>query len=161
MRRALVLVVALAALIGALLAAPAAAGMPEIVGERIFLLCGVEGFDPCIEEFPADEPFWIYHGVFMPTGPDINMKRDVPAVGHFDFKLYVDGVEVAKDWTFHPGPAVFGLFVFPEGMAAGEVTLTAEWYFTCTLDEIGVVEGCEKPADSYVALSNDVTISFI
>ncbi len=159
MRRALVLLVAVAALIGALLAAPAAAGPPEITGERIFLLCGIEGFDPCIEEFPAGEAFWIIHGVRLPTGPDTKMKRAVPAVGHFDFKLYVDGAEVAKDWTFHGGAAVFGLYVFPEGMT-GEVTLTGEWYFSCALDEIGVVEGCEKPADTYPALSNDLTILF-
>jgi len=161
MRRVTPLVV-IVALVGVFAAAPAAAGPPEIPEERIFLLCGIDGFDPCLSEFPAGEPFGIGHGINYghPNIPGVNLKQRVPAIGHLDFKLFANGDEVEEDWTFHWGVILFNLFVFPEGMT-GEVTFTAEWYYTCAHDDIGVIEGCEKPADTFVALRTETDVSFV
>jgi hypothetical protein len=154
----LVLVIALSSIV-ALSVAPVAAGPPELPEESIFLLCGIDGFEPCETEFPAGEPFWIGHGAFMPHGQGINQKGQAPAVGHYDFKLYVNGAEVEEDWTFHGWTTTFDVFVFPSGLE-GEVTFTGEWIGTCTLDDVGVIDGCDNPADTLVFLTNSVDILF-
>lgn len=155
------MLLALVVLLLGLVAVPAAAGPPDLSEERISLLCGFDPFPPCIAEFPAETPFWIGHGVAMGVGQGTNHKGDAPAVGHFDFKLFVDGVEVSKDWTFHGLPGVFNVLVFPEGMTTGEVTFTGVWYDTCTLDDVGEVEGCDKPSDTRVFLTEFLVVDFV
>ena len=159
MRRVMILLFVLVGLVGGLLAAPAAAGPPEFPEERIFLVCG-DDFDPCIGDFPADTPFFIIHGVGFPHGQGTNLKRAVPAAGHFDFNLFVDDEEVEEDWTFHGWGRTFDVFVFPDGMT-GDVRFRGEWIGTCALDEVGVVEGCDKPADAVTFFTNEVAISFV
>jgi hypothetical protein len=149
-------------MLGVMWVSPAAAGPPpDLEDERIFLLCGIEGFDPCITEFGADTPFWIGHGVFMDHGQGFNQKGVAPAVGHYDFKLYVNGEEVEKDWTFHGRTSTFNVFVFPDGLSGEDITFTGDWYATCLLDDVGVVEGCDKPSDPYLFFTNTVTIDFV
>lgn len=161
MRRSLVVLVIALGLVAAVTVGPAVAGAPEWPEERIVLLCGFEGVDPCIEEFPANVPFFVIHGIGFEPGPGANdLKRAAPAFGHFDFNLYVDGVEVEEDWTYHHRTYTWGLYIFPEGMT-GDHVLTGEWVATCTLDDIGVVEGCALPSDTLPVIVNSVPISFV
>ena len=132
---------------------------PDLEDERIFLLCGFEPFDDCITEFDAGVPFWIGHGVVNLQGQGFNQKGVAPAVGHYDFKLYVNDQEIEKDWTFHGRTTTFNVFLFPEGLS-GEVTFTGDWYGTCTFDDIGVIDGCDKPSDTWLFLSETLTINF-
>jgi hypothetical protein len=106
-------------------------------------------------------PFWIGHGVAMGVGQGTNHKGDAPAVGHFDFNLFVGEDELEEDWTFHGFPGAVNVFVFPEGMTTGEVTFSGVWYDTCTLDDVGVVVGCDKPSDTRVFLTESLVVDFV
>ena len=167
MRRIITLLVALG-MLGVMWVGPAAADPPPKLDDldwdqRMWLLCDD---DPetwpweCIDEYPAGESFFVFHGVGLDHGQDFNMKGVAPAVGHYDFKLYLDEVELAPDRTFHFGTATLNLFMFPDGLEPGERELRGDWYGTCTFDDIGVQEGCEKPSDTWLFYSNALTIDF-
>lgn len=160
MRRIVTLLVALG-MLGVLSIGPAAADPPPDLDfdQRLWVLCD-DGFPPCIDEYPAGEPFFVLHGVSLPHGQGVNQKGIAPAVGHFDFKLYVDGEEVEVDRTFHGGTMTLNLFMFPDGLW-GEHELRGDWYGTCTFDDIGVQEGCDKPSDTWLFYSNTLNVEFI
>lgn len=160
MRRAMFVLIVIGGLVAGMLASPAAADPPQVPEESIYLLCDFGPFDPCITEFPAGEPFYIAHGASMLHGQGFNQRGIAPAIGHaLDFKLFVDGVEMEADRTYHWGPRVVRLFVFPDGLT-GEITFRGEWFGFCTFDDIGIVEGCDRPSDSVLFLTNEVTVSF-
>lgn len=168
MRRVTVLTL-LVVLLGGLLVAPAAAGLPEEVPEvRIHFLCGEPGFPLCITDLDAGEPFFIAQGIKTAHGQGINMAGVAPAWGHNEVKLFVDGLEVEADWVFHStvlaqkvtGTIALNLFVFPEGLAAGEHVFIVESYVTCSIAEVGVVEGCERPSDTLNPWTRTLTVVF-
>ena len=163
MRRIVTLLVALG-MLGMMWMAPAAADPPPKMDDldwdqRMWVLCGFEWAPECIDEYPAGVPFFVLHGVNMPHGPDFNMKGMAPAAGHFDFKLYVDGFELEPDRTFHGWTSTLNLFMFPDGLS-GQHELRGDWYGSCTFDDIGVEDGCEKPSDVWLFYSQTLNINF-
>ncbi|MDH3261645.1 MAG: hypothetical protein OEM84_11825 [Acidimicrobiia bacterium] len=168
MRRVTVLTL-LVVLLGGLLVAPAAAGPPEISGDRIWFLCDGEGQPDCIDEFPADTAFWISHGIKGEHGQGIKQKGVAPAAGHNEWKLFLDGQEVEADWTFHStvltqkltdGGLGLWLFVFPEGLQAGTYVFRGEWHATCSMADVGVEAGCERPSDTLMGGTTTFTVNF-
>jgi hypothetical protein len=166
MRRIVTLLVTLG-MLGVMWVGPAAADPPPKLDDldwdqRMWVLCDdVEPDWPpeCIGEYPAGEPFFVLHGANMPHGQDFNMKGIAPAVGHFEFKLYLDGVELEPDRAFHGWTMTLNLFMFPDGLS-GQHELRGDWYGTCTFEDIGVQEGCEKPSDTWMFFSNTLNINF-
>jgi len=169
MRRCAVFVLVVVLLL-ATAAVPAAAEKVEVPEERIFLLCSI--IDPAedpegwvatgcaSDEFPADTPFTIFHGVFLEHGQGYNQKGQAPAVGHFDFKLFVDGEEVEWVTRWRGWTSTLNVFVF-DGFADGEtVEFTGEWYGWCTFEDLGVQEGCEKPSDTWMFHTESRTMTF-
>lgn len=162
MRRSIIVLAIAVGLLAALTVAPAAAGPPEWPEERLFLLCGDDpDLEPCVDTFDANVPFFVIHGVYFEHGKDYNQKGVAPAAGHYDFNLYVNGEEIEEDWTYHWWTVTWKLFIFPEGLAGEDPFLFhGEWIGTCTHDDVGVVDGCDKPSDTLVILDTYVPITF-
>jgi hypothetical protein len=154
----LITVIALAILL--ILATPAMADPRMLVcyGDpdcRINVLQGTP------EAYPAGEPFFIIHNVYVYTGV-------VPvANGLSGFALEVDGVYVEPSWNFKGGggwpadpPPNFvasgSAFNFPQGLSAGEHTFIGHWYVACLPQD-----GCEPPVKQIEFGTAELTVTFV
>lgn len=155
MKRLYLLLIVLCAL---LVAVPASAAKPEMLGEQINI------FTHTPDEYPAGEPFHIVHGwEGLPLG-EIQP-------GKFDFKLYVDGEFVNEDFVEREvsqsdeGPLLLMLWVhnFPGGLETGSHTFDGYWYSSCGYAvEMGYIDGpCEKVNKTILVKFDTHTVLFI
>jgi hypothetical protein len=138
------------------LVTPVMANPIIVTGERIDLLA-----DYPIVEYPANTEFWILHLTRLEAPGDTPI-----AAGHMGFNLQIDGVyvELYRDVTGpssakdgRPNTVASGsVFIFPEGLPAGEHTFTGRWYAAC------ITEGgpCEHPMDPVEIGTVELTITF-
>jgi hypothetical protein len=117
--------VLLVALLGALLvvAAPASASNFTPTGTRISLFSPPQGF-------AANTPFYVRHGFLCPV--PAGSKAGACQLGLYNFSLYVDNVlqPSTKTVTYQNGIiAELWWTNFPNGLPAGEHTLTGVWTF--------------------------------
>jgi hypothetical protein len=122
MRRSLVGVVALAALL--VFTLPAAAVPRARTGERINVLLGTP------TTFPANQPFHVAHGWILLPRDNENSPQ---TIGEYAFRLEVDGQTVEPDFVdrwVEPATTLRSQWVhnFPDGLSAG--THTFSGYFT-------------------------------
>ena len=154
------LIIALALILGLLLfARPTTADAPwKVLGERIFVSAGGS------IEYPAGEPFFIYHGF-----GDVDPSVEIP--GRSLFELEVDGIyqkPVFYNVYNYPVPDDVGrwkeqgwLFTFPEGMT-GTHTFTGHWWMSCKVAVgFGIYTGsCGTPNEQVEVFTNSLVITF-
>lgn len=95
-----------------------AAASKDPAGDRINLFGGDTAY-------PAYTAFYVSHGFTFEAG-DI-------AVGRAVFRLEVDGVERAADFTqlYPETSSKVWVFKFPDGLSAGTHSLTGHWIVAC------------------------------
>ena len=104
--------------------------------------------------YPADTAFHVEHGWNLNPG-------ETKGKGKYDVALYVDGVFVKSDFSTMTknggGTMLTWVHNFPDGLPAGEHSLTVEWYGPCQFVGSG---GCASPNQKVMAFSRTVVVTF-